>query len=163
MRLKILAFQIFVFLKSSLAIDTTLDVTINFESSGMAVLSQLLGDQTYNDVLDHGCHCSKLDPFSNAKILGGVTELDGLDAICRQWILTRNCIDFLAGGSCKDVDKDNNVYTIQWSSQDSTIAECSVQDGSFQQCKTDACAVDLHFAYQVVDYLRFWAAESFST
>lgn len=73
----------------------------SYEFSGMEALDALLDDATtFNNVLDHGCWCAKLDPLSESAMLGGATPVDELDDICRRWAVARHCNDDNEGGSC---------------------------------------------------------------
>ena len=55
---------------------------LDFYVGGMQLLAHLLDDSDlYNAVLDHGCHCARLDPFAMHQDLGGFEVIDGLDEI----------------------------------------------------------------------------------
>jgi len=119
----------------------------------MNILSSVLDDTiAYEAVLDHGCHCARLDQFANNDALGGPTVYDALDEICKQWFLMRSCNDGLEGGTCKDIPLDQTTYLTVQPDEDSRI-ECGTQTDPYSQCKSDACETDIFFAYQIVDYL----------
>ena len=66
------------------------------------------GDQ----IKEHGCHCSKITQLSVVKnYLGGVAKIDEIDAVCKQWLDTRKCIQ-LEGGSCYAFDLTELDYTL---------------------------------------------------
>ena len=104
-------------------------------------------------VLNHGCHCAKLDstnPFMEH--LGGHGSLDELDEICKNWINTRHCNDFLSGGTCfADPETlDDGTYTI-------TIPfpiDRSFCSSVGNRCEADTCQIDLYYVMKIMNYFR---------
>jgi len=160
----------------ALALDIN-DVTAiykSYEFSGMEMLDTLLNDSsTFNNVLDHGCWCAKLDPLSESAMLGGATPVDELDDICRRWAVARHCNDDNEGGSCCNfnngrcrrdpaaqqyfVDRDtyqNNSQTGVFNS----ICQTSVTDGAntvvASECALHSCYIDFTFADEIVEWLN---------
>lgn len=67
---------------SSVAAQEIYNFPLDFYTGGMQLLAHLIdNNDLYNQILDHGCHCGRLDPFASHDNLGGTTVLDGLDEI----------------------------------------------------------------------------------
>lgn len=124
---------------------------VSFDVGGAVVLSELMQNpDVFNDVLDHGCHCSLLDLNSNQDILGGHEPLDELDGICRQWLIARNCNDRLIGGACYGAAIRDMTYTV-YEDLD-YIPHCEPTES---ECKSSACKIDLYYATQIMDWVMW--------
>jgi len=158
----------------SLELNDVTAIYKSYEFSGMEMLDTLLNNAaTFNDVLDHGCWCAKLDPLSESAMLGGATPVDELDDICRRWAVARHCNDDNEGGSCCNfsdgrcrrdpsaqqyyVDRDsyqNNGQTGVFNG----ICQASVTDGGSTLTSTDcalhSCYIDFNFADEIIDWLN---------
>jgi len=132
----------------------TIDIFIDFDFAGMQVLDVLLNDTViFNQILDHGCWCSKLDPTADTGKLGGATALDELDDICRQWFTTRHCNDGLLGGSCKNAPTPDH-YELDYTN-DPAICNTVDQDTSqaITTCAHDSCLIDVLYTEMMIDWL----------
>ena len=104
-------------------------------------------------VLEHGCHCGKLDktnPFLS--YLGGSTTLDELDEICRDWLRARNCNDNLFGGSC-EADREamrTGSYVQNINQLDYDSSSCGFTDAG---CEMDSCQIDLKYMKLIREFL----------
>ena len=121
----------------------------------MQVLDKVMNDTvTFNNLLDHGCWCAKLDPTSDMTMLGGATPIDELDDICRRWFRMRHCNDRLSGGSCHQQPK-NDHYEINLL-EDPLTCNTHDLDTSVQitDCAYDSCLIDIKYAYEVKDWVE---------
>lgn len=105
----------------------------------------------YNQVINHGCWCARINPDNDKTILGGPHPQDALDEICKQWYNCRHCNDALSGGSCH---ASENValasYDILWNSQEKTY-ECQA---SSDTCGNDSCSVDVYYSNLIAQYIK---------
>jgi hypothetical protein len=146
----------------------------SFDFSGMEMLEKLVDNAvTFNNVLDHGCWCAKLDPLSESSMLGGATPVDELDDICRRWAVARHCNDDNDGGSCCNHD-GNRCQRDQSAQQyyvDHQTYLANGQTGVFNgicldsvtsgastltptECARHSCYIDFVFADEIVDWIN---------
>lgn len=117
------------------------------------ILSDWLLFDGVDGVLEHGCHCAKLDatnPFGEH--LGGSTPVDELDEICRDWLRARNCNDNLVGGSC-EADREAmrvGAYTMSIVESDYPASTCGF---TTSDCGIDTCRIDLKYLIQIRQYI----------
>ena len=125
----------------------------DFPRNAMQLMSDVLNNTAaYENVLDHGCHCARLDQFSNPTIIGGPNVMDALDEICKQWFLMRSCNDSLEGGTCKDLPLSTFSYEVEEVDQEYVCVD--PQTDPYAECKSDACTTDIFFAYEIKKYLE---------
>ena len=114
----------------------------------MQTLDKVINDTTsFNDILDHGCWCAKLDPTSDMTLLGGNTPVNHLDVICRRWFMMRHCNDRLVGGSCYEQpyanaeERNNDHYEIDLTSVDPLTCNTHDADTGIEMtdCAYDSC------------------------
>lgn len=84
-------------------------------------------------VLQHGCHCVKLDVDYQGTV--GGSPVDDLDMLCRDWIRDRSCISLQDGG-CFD-KQTADEYSINASGQPGCTAS--------NDCSASACGIDYRF------------------
>ena len=143
------------------------DINVDFEISAMEILDSVLQDTTtFNNVLDHGCWCAKLDPQSNHDILGGINPLDEMDFICKEWFLARHCNDSLNGGTCTGIKPiSSQIYEFEYS--DPNARTCNLIDNddsrTHTDCEMDACKIDKYYSELIEDYLNDAANSGWST
>ena len=117
------------------------------------ILSEWLLFDGVDEVLEHGCHCAKLDPTNPfSEHLGGSTVVDELDEICRDWLRARNCNDNLVGGSCED-DRDSmrtGAYTMSINESDYDASTCGFTTAD---CEADTCQIDLKYMKLIREYI----------
>jgi len=134
-------------------------ITQNFVESANEMMNALLGGfsngQTIIDeILAHGCWCSKIDQFSTNHIIGGTSPIDEMDSICREWFLVRNCNDNYEGGSCFGLNNADFTYQIN-------SLNCNAIDENnpnppfifFNQCEFDSCLIDTKYLTQILIYM----------
>ena len=148
----------FLTLSTAQATSDFFNYELNFQNNAMQLLSDFAGVQNGIHVgeliLDHGCHCARLDPFANKAILGGDSVVDQLDEICKQWVLMRACNDLLSGGTCQNVPVDFYTYVIE--KPETLQFRClDPQADPYQDCKRDACKVDLFFVNEILDFFGY--------
>lgn len=96
-------------------------------------------DPIFNDIMDHGCHCVKMDQDFTG--LGGRTTLDTMDGLCQDWAAARRCIT-LQGGSCENVDLDLIDYQVTINPQTKEM-DCTINDNNgSSDCAKDCCYID---------------------
>jgi len=163
---------------SAIKLSAVVAIYKSYDFSGMEMLDALLDDSTtFNNVLDHGCWCAKLDPLSESAMLGGATPVDELDDLCRRWAVARHCNDDNEGGSCcaysdgrcrRDQSAQQyyvnaNSYTSNGSTgvfndicvQTVTSTTDGVDtDHTATTCAMHSCYIDFVFADQIVDWLN---------
>lgn len=122
----------------------------------MALKSILNDDTLVGKITKHGCHCALLDPALKVNrkenTLGGITTLDDLDIICRNWHLARNCNDKITGGSCHDKFTNFMHYGIFYDVEKSDSVECSCSKN--RSCEIDACKIDVYYSFEILNYLE---------
>jgi len=117
------------------------------------ILSDWLLFDGVDEVMEHGCHCAKLDatnPFG--EFLGGSTVVDELDEICRDWLRARNCNDNLVGGSC-EADREAmriGAYTMSIVEDNYPASTCGF---TTSDCGYDTCAIDLKYLKLIRQYV----------
>lgn len=105
------------------------------------------------DVVSHGCFCSKLkvqDEETFTMILEehvNLEEMSKLDKICKSWLKVRSCNDNFIGGSCYLTSglnflQKSGEYTLTINKIDIKKSSCQ---GSSHGCNYDTCVIDLHF------------------
>jgi len=118
-----------------------------------SILSEWLLFDGVDEVMEHGCHCAKLDasnPFQEH--LGGSTVVDELDEICRDWLRARNCNDNLVGGSCES-DRESmrtGAYTMSIVESDYDASTCGFTTAD---CEADTCEIDLKYLKLIREYV----------
>jgi len=118
-----------------------------------AILSDWMLFDNVDEVMEHGCHCAKLDatnPFG--EFLGGSTVVDELDEICRDWLRARNCNDNLVGGSC-EADREamrTGAYTMAIIEHDYPSSTCGF---TTSDCGYDTCHIDLKYLKLIRQYI----------
>ena len=126
----------------------------SYEISMMNIMSLYLDDTThFNNIMDHGCHCARMDPNTDDGILGGNNPLDELDEICRDWFSSRQCLNKYTGGSCFNQDYEDftmevNLSVSQPGNTPSNIT-CNTQSSEdpskvYNDCEYDSCLVDAY-------------------
>ena len=131
--------------------DHEVSIPFNLQKSGAhAVLSTFLDTESWNNLLNHGCWCTKLNPANvggitpNGTILGGCDTIDELDKICKIWIQNRKCCN-MEGGPCFN-DIQNSAYTVRY---DTGLDDAYCLHNS-NGCFTDACFTDVYSAFKSV-------------
>lgn len=140
--------------------SSTFEIQQDFRTAGLQTLSAYLNDTTiFNQVLDHGCWCSKLDINVNHDHHGGPLAIDELDKICKKWFHTRSCNDRHKQGSChneelplEDPDKDLYFYklTIETGPFSSVCHDRNSTNSN--QCEIDSCIIDTYFSDQILKH-----------
>merc|ERR1712048_24001 len=150
----------------------------DFEFAGFTALGGLLRNEAlFNDIVDHGCWCAKLDPMSESSMLGGSTPIDEMDEICRRWFVARHCNDDLDGGSCRAYKIADN-YLLNPAGYDAAgyasacdaanqVAETDIDaNGQFDDpwqdaegnpynpstCVHDSCLIDAYYSDLIISY-----------
>jgi len=134
-------------------------ITQNFVDSAQELLNAILGGNAFGDsvidqILGHGCWCSKLDQFSNKNIIGGTSPIDEVDAICREWFLVRNCNDNYVGGTCFGLD--NVAFTYQVENNNCSPIDLNQPTAPFiffSTCEFDSCLIDTKYVNQLILYI----------
>ena len=89
---------------------------------------------SYENLTNHGCHCS------SEKVHSSVIPVDTIDAICKEWLVKRECIK-KKGGTC--FNKSAGMYTFK-------KQECKNPDGS---CAKDMCELDYFMATKLYNQI----------
>lgn len=122
------------------------------------ILEIFLEPELYEDVLQHGCWCARLNPQADQSILGGNRQIDldgdgdaddgGLDLLCREWIISRQC-NKLRGGSCnaETGTVTGDPYTIDFSHA-SNYTCIDTND-----CQLDSCEIDAYYAFEIYNFI----------
>jgi len=158
----------------AVSVDDSTGIFKNFDFSGMQMLETLINDSvTFNNILDHGCWCAKLDPLSESSMLGGATPVDELDDICRRWAVARHCNDDNEGGTCCNYsngrcrrDQSAQRYYVDHqrylnAGQTGThraICPTTLTSSSGEVrptlCARESCYIDFIFADEIVDWIN---------
>ena len=139
-------------------------ISQNFKSAGIEVLAYYLNNQTYSQVLSHGCWCAHLAaPDEND--FQGVDIEDDLDYICKRWFMARKCLA-AANGVCEG-ERLRDTYTISFESEKcpwegNTACGSDVINSGLNEdvCNQGICEVDTYYANEIRDYLNSTVSES---
>lgn len=97
------------FLITQATAQTSYSIARQIKQAGFDLLAVFLDDNDlFSAVLDHGCWCAKLDPFSDHEDLGGPQAVDDLDNLCKVWYQTCNCAN-IAQGVCENFEDDTLI------------------------------------------------------
>jgi len=123
-----------------------LDFTDNGTEAGIiSVMKKRLPLPVFQKLAIHGCWCSRMDSDSFA--LGGITALDALDDICKNWFKQRNCMR-LEGGRCNR--RDTSYARSGNGSCEDAVNIYNIN--SF--CAQDTCSVDEFYAERIANALN---------
>jgi len=135
-------------------------ITQNFVESANEILNFLLGNSAgglefMDNILSHGCWCSRLDQLANKSILGGSSPVDEIDEICKEWFMTRHCNDNLDGGTCFGLNNIDFTYQL-----DNSL-NCNTNDVNFptpplifyNTCEFDSCMIDTWYIQSVIQHI----------
>lgn len=138
-----------------------IDIYREHRLSGDWMLREVLDDDTLSaQVLSHGCWCQKLNPYSEAAILGltlgGPETSDELDKLCQNWYAARRCNDQLSGGSCYTLSEDTyyQFHALSRSCVPADHQNFAIGDPVQQQCLFDTCSIDLYFSNQIKQFIE---------
>merc|ERR1712062_378099 len=96
--------------------------------------STFLSQSDIDELLEHGCHCHKLDQEKgSASTIGAGAVIDEMDSICRDWLSARRCVTY-AGGSCF-AQSEAESYQLQINTETNEL-DCSLNDGD-SRCVQD--------------------------
>merc|ERR1712048_504369 len=93
--------------------------------------TDLSAENLTNQILSHGCWCSRLNILStNSNLTGGETPVDQIDSICKNWIQNRHCNDrFLLGTCYKEGDQGKtrreSLYEVTFDADDIENSSCN--------------------------------------
>lgn len=116
---------------------------------GAFELLSLLSPQS-EQLLSHGCWCSKLNPQQSITgfHLGGEAAIDHLDTICKSWLHARACTKKLSdvcGNWFGDAD-----YRVLNTSLNSENLNCTFTG---DVCVDTCCQIDTFYADSIIDHL----------
>ena len=134
----------------------------DFPFSGMMTMSLYIDDTaSFNNILDHGCHCARFDSLNDKDYLGGNQPVDQLDEICKNWYQARKCLNNFDQGTCQNLDNDGFNYEMQLSvdvNNKPTDVVCSTQNSQnnrdYNDCEYDSCLVDAFYVKQVAQFIN---------
>ena len=103
-----------------------------------------------NDIFNHGCWCSKLNPENpssnkniNNRVLGGSTIIDELDLVCKQWFIARRCTKTVEGLCWSGIyDSFPESYELDVEAED---LFCENGDA----CENELCNIDSYYLMQI--------------
>lgn len=137
-----------------LTIVKAMQVSYNFHPGALEIIDQFLPSEAREQVLSHGCWCSKLDPDNKNYAGTGGEPVDELDGICKLWYSMRTCTKFRQG-SCEYFDSDwFTSYELSNSEQGITNSNCEQNASHKSSCLYDTCLIDQHFVMQILDVLH---------
>lgn len=144
--MKKLVFSLFLCFIKTLAITQTFNY--NHRLGASEILLNFINDTQFtNELFNHGCWCSELDPndFFKQFTIGGPVTVDELDLICKHWAQARSC-NKLDGKSCFDY-QGIEIYELEYFTgvQD---ANCLDSDS----CLSETCQIDLFYANEIINW-----------
>merc|ERR1712147_15834 len=105
-----------------------------------------------NEILDHGCFCSKLEGFNTFQSNGGHIAIDDVDQTCQNWIKQRECSGNFEGGSCYENSNQVLTYNVVQDIFDdgAKIYDCS---GNTDQCAYESCIIDVEYVLDIEEMM----------
>ena len=130
--------------------QTVIEIDYSLTPGAFEVLTNFIDDSTWVELLlEHGCWCAKLDPDSSQIALGGPTQVDELDAICKKWAQSRSCTR-LSGNSCSSYNHQQASmlhYEMEYV-YGLNDAICPDTDA----CLSETCQVDMFYVKELVEW-----------
>ena len=127
-----------------------IEIDYQLKPGAFEILTHFIDDTDWIDrFLQHGCWCAKLDPDSSQVALGGPTQVDELDAICKRWAQSRSC-SRSSGNACSDYNHQN-VFNLMLNYEIEYVygledSVCTDTDA----CFSETCQIDLFFTQEIV-------------
>ena len=102
-------------------------------------------------LLSHGCWCSKLNPQQSITgfHLGGESAIDHLDTICKSWLHARACTKKLSD-VCGNWFGDANYQVLNTNLNSSENLNCTFTG---DVCVDTCCQIDTFYADAIIDHL----------
>ena len=133
-----------IFLKLINSQNTT-KIQSSLTSSANELFEIFINDAVFKEnLLSHGCWCSKLNPDIVQVGLGGYQAVDDLDQICKDWAGLRHCSLF--SDTCEDMDWGvNSNYTLEYGNDG--VAVCGdryPENYDVDGCMAEVCEIDVY-------------------
>ena len=117
--------------------------------SGMvSTLEIFLRANQVDNLITHGCWCTRLDPTNENNIhFGGSKPVDEIDSICYRWVQSRRCLS-LEGGTCEHISKDvfeDLEYDFDYENLTNVTCNLNNLNDERDVCLQDVCNLDIHF------------------
>ena len=138
----------------NISLATYVEINQPRNDAVLDILSEFLTTSEYQDVIQHGCWCTKMSGF-NPDYAG--EPIDEVDGICRDWSYQRRC-NQLVGGTCP-IDTFNYQtgsgyqYVIDRTFGGDNYS-CDTTENIADACLFGSCTIDGHFAKEIYDYLQ---------
>lgn len=147
---------------SLVGISYTNAYSFDLSVSAADLLTDSIGAELANEVLNHGCWCTSmgvLKAYDWNQEDGDIKSIDELDGLCRSWLRARRCS--VINDACSNADILLGSYDFE---NDGSCPD-SVADVS-QTCTQETCGLDKHFVEAIsahVNAVGFNAAEARNT